>query len=129
MAEHTIPYPFVRCKATIFDGEGPAEIDSWKPGTEGRWEDDVGNSEMFADGMGTMTLTEVSRHKPGKYPERVFYTRKFTTPDGNTFGKGALRVTTAGAFKRLCAGFRHEFVLEEPVEGLATPASGEGGRL
>jgi hypothetical protein len=110
MADHVIPYPFVRCKVEIFDGEGPATIDSWRPGTED-WSDYY-HERRYADAMGTMTLTEVSRHKPGKYPERVFYTRKFTTPDGTTFGKGALRVTTAGAFKRLCAGFRHKFDLD-----------------
>lgn len=111
--ENLVAYPFVRCKAEVFDGEGMATIDSWRPGCEARWEDCYGNSEWFADAMGTMVLTEVSRHKPGKYPERVFYVRQFVDPDGTRFGKTNLRMTTAQRFKTLCAGYSHEYQIDD----------------
>jgi hypothetical protein len=104
-----VAFPFVRCKADIHDGEGGyVTIDSWKPGTRAvmRWVDE---SEDVADAMGVMKLTEVSRHKPGRYPERVFYVRQFTDPDGRTFGKANLRMTTAQNFKRLCSGFSYKY--------------------
>jgi hypothetical protein len=104
-----VAYPFARCKVDIHDGEGGTiQIDSWKPGTRSVfvYPDD---SEDVADGMGWMNLAEVSRHKPGKYPERVFYVRTFTDPDGRTFGKTHLRMTTAQNFKRLSARFNYRF--------------------
>lgn len=108
---NVIPYPFVRCKVEVFDGEAPRMIESWRPGIED-WMPNAYCEGKYADGMGSMTLTEVSRHKPGKYPERVFYTRKFTTPDGVLFGKGGLRMTTATRFARLCKGYAHPFVID-----------------
>lgn len=104
-----VAYPFARCKVDIHDGEGgTTTIDSWKPGTRAVmvYPDE---SEDVADGMGWMNLTEVSRHKPGKYPERVFYVRTFTDPDGRTFGKTHLRMTTAQNFKRLSTRFGYRF--------------------
>lgn len=63
----------------------------------------------IADGMGQMVLEVVSRHKPGKFPERTFFLRSFVDPNGRAFGKAKLRVTTTPAFKRMAAGYRHEF--------------------
>ena len=61
---------------------------------------------------GEMLLSVVSTHKPGKFPERIFYTRQWKDPEGKVFGKGALRVTTIGTFRRLLRGYRHKY--EEP---------------
>jgi hypothetical protein len=107
-------YPFARCKAEVFDGTRLIEVDSWRPGVElepcGPYGEDTG---AFADGTGKMVLTEVSRHKPGKYPERVFYLRRYITPDGVEFGKPALRIAVASKFRRLCGGYAHEFEMRE----------------
>lgn len=105
-----VVYPFVRCKATVFDCDGPAEIDSWKPGVEYVlvYPDD---SEAVAHGLGFMYLTVVSVHKPGRYPTRVFFTRQFERPDGKRFGRNKLHIATAEKFKRLARGYQHEYRL------------------
>lgn len=111
-----VTFPFVRCQVELWDGkEGTRIIDSWKPGTR---EVMYGpeSTESVADGMGTMNLDEVSRHKPGRYPERVFYVRTFTDPDGRTFGKTILRVTSAQNFRRLCTRFGYEYRMSREDE-------------
>lgn len=108
MTEIRAPYPFFRVLGTNWkDVMGP-EIMCWRPGTRAEHcaPDDV---ESVADGLGLIVLTEVSRHKPGKYPERVFYVRQWIDPEGKQFGKTDLRMTTAQAFARLCKGYRHDF--------------------
>lgn len=111
-----VAYPFARCTVELWDGEnGTTIFDSWKPGTRPVpcGPDD---SEDVADGMGWMNLQEVSRHKPGKYPERVFYVRTFTDPDGRTFGKTKLRMTTAQNFKRLSTRFGYRFRMADYID-------------
>jgi hypothetical protein len=109
-----VRYPFVREKVSLRDedeeGCGSVEVDSWRPGV--RYEQYRGSgdgyTETICDGWGVMRLAEISRHKPGKYPERIFYTRQFVDPAGKVFGKPKLRMTTAQNFKVLCAGYRFE---------------------
>jgi hypothetical protein len=114
-ASFNVTYPFVKGTFSEFDGDGYSEAPTWTPGV--RFEDispeDVGS---FADGEGAMTLTVVSVHKPGKYPTRVFYTRRFATPDGKVFGKSRLHIATADKFRRLCNGYRHEYTLVKASE-------------
>lgn len=114
MTEIKAPYPFIRVTVTLHDEEGPHDVQSWRPGVRGVpvYPGDV---EEVADGMGSIVLTEVSRHKPGRYPERVFYVRQWIDPDGRRFGKPGLRMTTAHAFARLCKGYRHEFEMAAPA--------------
>lgn len=109
---YTVKYPFVRCKAEAFDDGSLVSFDSWKPGTEYGPPDPYTDVELRAHAEGTMTLTVVSRHKPGHYPERVFYTRAFTTPDGKTFGKPALRIATASKFARISKRYGYPYKLE-----------------
>ena len=106
-AEIEVGHPFVRDKYTKHDEEGGYEVDCWKPGTRG---ESVYPDDCIAvyDGMGSQILTVVSLHKPGKYPTRVFYTRKWRDPDGGIFGKGSLRMTTLPAFRKIIAGYRVE---------------------
>ena len=67
----------------------------------------------------------VSTHKPGAFPTRVFYTRKWIDPQGKTFGKDALRVTTLGYFRTLTKGYRYRHMdmrkasVEEAAEALS----------
>jgi hypothetical protein len=108
----TVDFPFVlstyREPYWGPDDVNPEPVKCWKPGIE--WEPaGPGDCVAVARGMGKMVLTEVSRHKPSKYPERVFYTRRWIDPDGKVFGKPKLRITTASAFARMCNGYRQPF--------------------
>jgi hypothetical protein len=110
-----VVYPFVRDTFTTHeaDSEGAfgAEIPTWKPGTRNEmvYPDDC---ESVADALGAQILTVVSRHKPGRFPARVFYTRQWRDPDGRVFGKGGCRVATAEKFKRLSTRYGHPFKLK-----------------
>lgn len=105
----TVRYPFVRSTYQYFDEDGPSESPTWKPGTRNvQYGEDC---EAVADGMGEMTLTVVSTHKPGKYPMRVFCTRRFRDPDGREFGKGKLHIMTAEKFSRLSRRFGYDYRL------------------
>lgn len=115
----TLPFPFYRDTRVITYRESDGSYagydveDTWVPGTR-REMADMERVDLTADGLGTMTLTVVSVHKPGKYPTRVFYTRRFTDPDGKTFGKGRLRITTKSAFNQLARGYRLPHNLVQP---------------
>jgi hypothetical protein len=108
------PYPFVRDSYDRHEVDGDVvfteAVPSWKPGT-------VGDYDTFcpgtAHGIGMQALTVVGVFKPGRFPERVFYTQRFITPDGHEFGKGKLRITTMHAFKRLSTGYRYEYEVEK----------------
>lgn len=117
LAVHRVePYPFVRETYKVYDEDGSRDESSWRPGVEMVPSPPYGeDGYAVADGKGAMVLTEVSRHKPGKYPERVFYTREFVDPDGYTFGKGTLRVCSAGKFTRLAARYAYPFQMRAPA--------------
>ena len=93
-------------------------VKSWRPGCnidDGGPED---SGEYVADGIGAMLLTIISTHRPGRYPERVFYVRQWRDPDGKVFGKTSLRVLSRWAFTRMARGYRHSFecdALEVPM--------------
>ena len=112
---HEVDYPFVRCKATILNDEEPVRIDSWRPGTRFEVYGNFGERNFEADAIGTRILTIVSIHKPGKFPERIFYTQKWRSPDGKVFGKNALKVTTTGNFRLLLKGHRHGFEIDGKI--------------
>jgi hypothetical protein len=113
--EIVVAHPFVRDTFTVNEGDGDGwtsyERPCWKPGcrTEMIPPDDC---EAVADAMGSQILTIVDIHKPGRFPERVFYTRRWRDPDGKEFGKGGLRIKTTQAFRWLARGYRYEFRLE-----------------
>src|SRR5690348_9080752 len=85
------PHPFVWEVGSKPGGdEGGPFTDyflTWRPGLRGEliYPDD---GEEVADGMGHQVLTVVSIHRPGKFPPRVFYTRRWRDPQGREFGKG-----------------------------------------
>lgn len=107
-----VRYPFVKEEFYGQENGEPFTKMSWRPGTRAEFvaPDDT---EDFADGIGLQILTVISRHKPGKFPERIFFTRKWRDPDGHEFGKGKLHIMTAQAFKRRCNGFMHEYKMAE----------------
>lgn len=116
-----VPYPFCWDTFISYPGEdGPSvESDTWRPGTRfvetdsRSYYDDDPDVESVADGMGFMLAEIISVHKPGRFPERVFFVRTWETPAGKVFGKTKLRITTTHAFRRLIKGYRHEFELVE----------------
>ena len=99
-----VPYPFVRSTY----GEGDESAPCWVPGVrfEPVYPDDC---RTVADGVGAVVYAVVGEFKPGKYPERVFYTRQWVDPDGKVFGKQKLLVSTRQKFDRLLAGFRFPY--------------------
>lgn len=100
--QFNVRYPF--CRETHW--ALGLDQQTWRPGL--RYDNDaIGNTTGHADGIGMMTLAVVGIYKPWKYPERVFYKRSWTTPDGKTFGKTKLRVTTTIAFRLLASGYRY----------------------
>ena len=98
--------PFVRSIYSGRDIDGPFSVLSWKPGIE--WEPVGPDSSIpIAHGEGSGIYHIVDVHAlPRPYPARVFYKRSWVDPDGQAFGKGALRITTVGAFRRRINGFR-----------------------
>lgn len=112
-AEIEIAYPFVLENVSMIDADGPYETKSWRPGTRGE-PVPPDDAEMVAHGIGSQIMTIVSVHKPGKYPTRVFFTRRWRDPRGREFGKAKLCMTTAACFRIRCRGYRHEYRLVEP---------------
>lgn len=103
-----VRYPFCRASSEILGEEGVVTVQGWKPGTYAEGEDPFSwVSTALADGVGLMILTVVSTHKPGKYPARVFYTRRWIDPDGREFGCSGLRVLVESKFRRFAAGYQH----------------------
>ena len=100
---HTVTgYPFVHYVANLYDEDDgcPYQTEGWRPGC----------TLYVADGVGSMVLDVVAVFKPGRFPERVFYTRRWINPDGREFGKtSTLRIATTGQFRRLLKGYRHQF--------------------
>ena len=118
---HTVTgYPFVRYVADLYDEDDgrPYQTDGWRPGCTLETDENAGSyfpeKHYVADGTGSMVLDVVATFKPGRFPERVFYTRRWVDPDGREFGKtGKLRIATTGQFRRLLKGYRHPFEVSE----------------
>lgn len=109
-AEIEIGHPFVSVQYD--NGDGP--IASWQPGTrEEQYAPD--DWVRVADAMGTQIVTVVGVYKPGKYPTRVFYTRRWRDPAGHEFGKSACHVKSAAQFRILINGYRHRFCMADAL--------------
>ena len=114
---HTVTgYPFVRYVANLYDEyDGcPYQTEGWRPGCTLETDENAGGyfpeNHYVADGVGSMVLDVVAVFKPGRFTERVFYTRRWINPDGLEFGKtSTLRIATTGQFRRLLKGYRHQF--------------------
>ncbi len=111
---YEVAYPFVRETHIVWDEDGSAEVPTWRPGTRNECRPPTGEDvDTFADGMGKQSITIIGTFKPGRFPLRVFYTRKWTDPDGKVFGKDCCRITTIHAFRSLVNGYRHRFEMAE----------------
>lgn len=105
---YTVKFPFFGDVYHGYDASGSFQEETWRPGCRSEFcaPDDC---EWVADGEGEMVLTIVSIHKPGRYPERIFYTRTFIDPEGREFGSSKLRMTTTPTFKKRVAGYYYEY--------------------
>lgn len=109
-----VPHPFIRVEAHPIEGW------EWCPGT--RQKDCVTDDFCaVADDMGHQILTIISTYKPGSFPERVFFTRKWRDPNGTEFGKNNLHMKSTVAFRTLVRGYQHHFDLQSPIN-----SKGEG---
>lgn len=111
-SSHDIKYPFVMERVSLWDGEASYEADSWRPGIRTELMPPEGEPAHFADGEGKQILTIVDIHKPGRFPERIFYTRQWQDPAGKVFGKPKLFIAVASKFNRLRRGYMHEYTIE-----------------
>jgi hypothetical protein len=114
----SVAAPFVR--DLFCDYANDTFSPTWRPGVEHRLVM-PDSSETYSNGVGSMVLSVVSIHKPGRFPTRVFYTREWIDPDGRRFGKPKLMTTTLGRFRSLCRGWSVDFVLD-PAETQHCPA-------
>lgn len=111
-----VDYPFYLETVSLSDPEGGPSIStkSWRPGTYFE-EVTVDTSDSFADGLGKQIITVISIHKPGQYPTRVFFTRKWRDPRGKVFGKQRLHNLSIGVFRGLLRGYRHSFRIKPNI--------------
>lgn len=116
----TVIYPFIHDTVSLFDGEDYADMPTWKPGVKFEWigPEDTG---AMADAEGKMILVVEDVLKPGRFPWRVFFTRKYVNPDGKEFGKSRLHIVTLEKFRRIASGYRYPYGIGEPYEGDARP--------
>ncbi|AWC25388.1 hypothetical protein CO731_04883 [Aminobacter sp. MSH1] len=98
--------PFVRDPYREQDEDGVITTLTWKPGVI--WEM-VGpeDARARAHGVGRVRYTVVSVHNlPRPYPARVFFLRKWISPEGREFGANKLHVMTRDAFRRRCHSYQ-----------------------
>jgi hypothetical protein len=105
--EYRVKFPFCMAHWEDFSSGELEAKECWRPGVKSIPVYD--DFEDVAEAEGEMVLTVVDIHKPGRFPERVFYTRRWVDPDGNEFGKNKLHITTTPTFKRRAAGYYHEY--------------------
>lgn len=109
--QYRVKFPFVTEVYNGLDEDAPHQDETWRPGV--RFEAcSPEDFEAIAEAEGEMILTVIDIHKPGRYPERVFYTRKWIDPDGKEFGDEKLRITTTPTFRKRAAGYYHDYRME-----------------
>jgi hypothetical protein len=115
---YEVVYPFTLDDFSGYGADGPYTTKTWRPGVrfEMVYPDD---SEAVADGEGKMLLEVVSTHKPGKWPERVFYWRRWIGPNGKEFGKRKMRIATVQAFRRIASRYQYEYRIGNEVRDVA----------
>lgn len=126
----TLQHPFVRSVWVHWDEDGESNELSWKPGVEfengGPYGDD---SYAVCHGVGSVTYTVIDVHKlPRPYLSRVFYTRMWASPDGQSFGKKKLLSTTSAAFRRRVSVTLFQ-KLEIPIEEISDLPDYEKAKL
>jgi hypothetical protein len=114
-ATFTALYPFTRTEVELWDTDGLSTVPSWRPGARAQVYTGPDSAAPACHAEGQAEYHVISRHKPGRFPERVFYTRVFITPGGFRFDgpkSRALRWATVAQFKRMIAGHPFDYVVE-----------------
>lgn len=112
-SSYRVKFPFIQDEYSgPKDGEFVEGVKSWRPGTRCEHGDyEYSDEQWVADGEGHMVLEVLGTFKPGRFPERTFYLRRFIDPAGRQFGKEKVRVIASTAFKRMLKGYRHPYLL------------------
>lgn len=99
------PYPDYEEPASGATFCRPKPQSTWIPG----WDSgaDYYDEWTACEGWGAEIRTVVSVHRPGHYPERVFYIRQWRDPDGRLFGKKRLRILASRDFRSWARGTRY----------------------
>lgn len=95
----------------VVEGVGEWEVERWRPGA---WNTDTrGVDEALAacTAEGRVKFTVISLHRPPGYPERVFFKREFTCPDGTRYAPGKLHNCIRRKFIKDVAAFPFEYVV------------------
>ena len=103
------PHPFTKCAPPRGHGDKPPL--RWRPGAwnhEGEW--------PSAHAMGSVTFHVVSLHSPPRYPRRVFFTRRFTDPDGALLKQSGLLCKTLNTFEGNVEDIGFEYDLEADMD-------------
>ena len=110
---YRVKFPFIQDEYSgLMDGEFVEAVKIWRPGTRCEHGDYKYSDEQWvADGEGYMVLEVLGTFKPGRFPERTFYLRRFIDPAGRQFGKEKVRVIASTAFKRMLKGYRYPYLL------------------
>lgn len=104
MAVYKVTHPF--CKYPLSDG-----THAWTIGCEVE-EDRTGRDTWYCHGEGKKVMTEISRHTPPGYGEKVFFSVQYIDPDGNEIGQKRLHMLGVKAFERRASGFIHDYEVE-----------------
>lgn len=110
--EISTDYPFLRTTYSDFSDGEVVELKTWRPGVNFE-SDGFDGTDTCADANGKVVYTVVELFKPGRFPERVFFTRNWIDPDGKQFGKSKLHITTKQNFRNLTKGYRHDYEFYE----------------
>lgn len=105
MTVHEVAHPF--CKSTQMDGSV-----IWYIGCEIE-QDRMGGDTWYAHGEGKKIITEVSRHTPPGYGEKVFFTTEYIDPDGNKVSRKRLQMLGVKAYERRLLGFIRDYEIED----------------
>ena len=129
METFRVAYPFA-----LEEYSGPKDGEfydgkTWRPGIRFEVRDSGylydPDQVAIADGMGQMVLEVVSRHKPGKFRSARSSFAASWIRTAAPSAKARLRVTTTPAFKRMAAGYRHEFEMAaQPTTSAKGPDHG-----
>lgn len=121
--DYKIEYPFFRSYRELYSSENDSYniCETWEAGVKtvvtGTNYQDYIYTDLMANDVGEMIITELGRFKPEGYPERVFFKREFINPDGVKFGNTKCRIATTGRFNKLIKGYAHKYSLTSDFIG------------
>lgn len=104
MPTHNVTHPF--CRYERMDGDI-----GWSVGCE-VIQDRMGGDAWIAHGEGVKVITEISRHTPPGYGEKVFFSVEYLDPDGKKAGRKQLKMLGVRAYNRRVSGFYFDYEVQ-----------------